>query len=116
MSDYFTKFEALSAQIKSNISTSKLKSLLGTVKSFEKSDYGLYDIGDFMAKLYNNQTYRNALGTYLTNAQSAYSTLVVHDAKGDGAGNATGLALVYGSGMYYGASTNFSNWHAISGD
>ena len=116
MSDYFTKFEALSAQIKANISTSKLKSLLGTVKSFEKSDYGLYDIGDFMNKLYNNTTYKNALGTYLTNAQSAYSALVAHSAKGSGAGNATGLALVYGSGMYYGASTNFSNWYAISGD
>ena len=116
MSDYHTKFEALSVQIKNNISTSKLKTLLGKVKSFEKSDYGLYDIGDFMNKLYADSTYKAALGTYLTNAQSAYSSLVAHSAKGAGAGNATGLALVYGSGMYYGASTNFTSWYAISGD
>ena len=121
MEDYYTKFEALSAAIKSTVQNnySSFKSLLGTVKSFGDyytsglKSYGTIDGYDFLNKLGSNSKY-SSFKNQIDEVKAAYKSLVVYSKVGTGAGNANGLIVIAAAYVSYPASeTRFTNWRSL---
>ena len=121
MNDYYTKFEALSAAIKTTVKNnySSFKSLLGTVKSFGDyyqsglKSYGTIDGYDFLNKLGNNSKY-SSFKNQIDEVKAAYKNLVAYSKAGTGAGNANGLIVIAAAYVSYPASeTAFNNWRSL---
>ena len=121
MEDYYTKFEALSAAIKTTVKNnySSFKSLLGTVKSFGDyytsglKSYGTIDGYDFLNKLGSNSKY-SSFKNQIDEVKAAYKSLVVYSKVGTGAGNANGLIVIAAAYVSYPASeTSFNNWRSL---
>ena len=122
MSDYFEKFEAMAAAIKSTAKSnySSFKNILSSVKSFGDyyytsglHSYGTIDGYDLLNKLSSNATY-SAYTNQINEVKSAYSSLVAYSKKGSKAGQAYGLVVIAGVYISYSTSeTSFTNWRSI---
>ena len=121
MEDYYTKFEALSASIKSTVqsNSSTFTSLLKSVKSFGDDGYsGIYSFGtidgyDFLNKLGNNSKF-SSFKNQINEVKAAYKNLVAYSRVGTGAGNANGLIVIAAIYVSYPASeTKFTNWRSL---
>ena len=119
MENYFTKFEAFAAAIKSKAKSnlSSFKSLLKTAKSYYGVDsYGLIDAYDALTKIKANSTYAQ-YATSIQEAMDAFNDLVIYNAKGGSAGKSYGLALHacvgYWGSDYPESETHFNTWRSI---
>ena len=122
MSNYFEKFEAMAAAIKSTAKSnySSFKNILSSVKSFGDyyytsglHSYGTIDGYDLLNKLSSNATY-SAYTNQINEVKSAYSSLVAYSKKGSKAGQAYGLVVIAGVYISYSTSeTSFTNWRSI---
>ena len=121
MEDYYTKFEALSAAIKSTVqnNSNAFKTLLKSVKSFGDDGYsGIYSFGtidgyDFLNKLGSNSKF-SSFKNQIDEVKAAYKSLVAYSKAGTGAGNANGLIVIAAIYVSYPASeTRFTNWRSL---
>ena len=121
MDNYFNKFEAMSAAIKDKVNSNKsvFKNVINSCKKYESfSRFGLFDGKDFLNKLASNNTF-SSFATQINDAKTALSEMIIHNAKGSGAGNSNGLAFFaplgsYGTATSYPSNqTHFNNWKAL---
>ena len=116
MSNYCTKFEALSSSIKNTVKNNynAFKSLLRSVKSYTGfSSYGVMDGLDFLNKLESNSTY-SSFKDQIEEVKTAYNGLVSYSRKGSRAGASNGLAAIAGAFVSYPSSeTSFNNWRSL---
>ena len=116
MPEYFEKFEALAASIKSTAKNnySGFKSIINSAKQFYAfSSYGLVDGLDFLNKLASSATYE-IYKDDISEVKTAFNQLVAYSRRGSGAGNANGLAFVAAISCSYPSSeTSFTNWRSI---
>ena len=119
MDNYFTKFEAFAAAIKTTAKNnlSSFKNLLTSAKCFYGvSSYGLIDAYDALTKIKANSTYAQ-YATVIQEAMDAFNELVIHSSKGNSAGKAYGLALHacvgYWGNDYPQSETHFNTWRSI---
>ncbi|MCR5332464.1 MAG: Ig-like domain-containing protein [Bacilli bacterium] len=84
--------------------------------------FGSFDVMDFMTKLKENSTFKNALGSYISAIETAFANLNVYiQTSGSVAAGSNGLAFIYSydsyTDYYYKQSeTNFSNWFELNTD
>ena len=117
MGDYFTKFEAMSAAIKNTVTSNKstFKSIINNCKHYDAfSTYALADGKDFLNKLAANSKF-SSHATIINEAKELYSAMVIHNKKGNAAGNSNGLAFHTPVGYYdYPADeSHFTNWVSL---
>ena len=129
MNDYYTKFEALAASIKTTAKSnySSFKTLLRSVKDYGDTDdywgnhydgidlFGTIDGYDFLDKLAANSTY-SAYKSQIDEVKTAYKNLVAYSTCGKGAGNSNGLEIIVSissSVSYSSSETSFTNWRSI---
>ncbi len=129
MSAYKTAFDAFATALSNKLNSSKVKAntfkswVLNNVKYYGEEDvdyFCTFDAYDFVTQIRGSQY--DPGGTYCYDVQQAFNNLVGHNAKGSGAGNSYGLALVYGNSSayrlgtyYYGTDeTNFSSWRSFN--
>ncbi len=119
MDNYFTKFEAFAAAIKTTAKNnlSSFKNLLTSAKCFYGvSSYGLIDAYDALTKIKANSTYAQ-YSAQIQEAMDAFNDLVIHSSKGNAAGKAYGLALHacvdYWGDDYPQSETHFNTWRSI---
>ena len=119
MDNYFTKFEAFAAAIKTTAKNnlSSFKNLLTSAKCFYGvSSYGLIDAYDALTKIKANSTYAQ-YSAQIQEAMDAFNDLVIHSSKGNSAGKAYGLALHacvgYWGSDYPQSETHFNTWRSI---
>ena len=122
MPNYFAKFEALAAAIKTTVKNNyyAFKNLLTSCKDFGDTWYQSgfqrfceIDGYDFLTKLGANSTY-SSFATQINEAKEAYKALVAYSRKGPAAGNANGLGIIAPVHISYPTSeTSFVNWKAL---
>lgn len=121
MDNYFNKFETMSAAIKDKVNSNKstFKNVINSCKKYEDFyRFGLFDGKDFLNKLASNNTF-SSFATQINDAKTALSEMIIHNAKGSGAGNSNGLAFFaplgsYGTAASYPSNqTHFNNWKAL---
>ena len=118
MAEYFNAFESFAGVIKSTAKSNlnSFKSLLKSAKCFYAVDsYGSVDAYDALNKIKANATY-SQYADKIEEVKTAYDNLVIHSAKGNGAGRSYGLALHACFGYYYdypSSETRFNNWRNI---
>ena len=121
MDNYFNKFEAMNAAIKSTVNSNKttFKNIINSCKKYESfSRFGLFDGKDFLNKLASNNTF-SSFASQINEAKTALSQMIIHNAKGSAAGNSNGLAFfaplgTYGTATSYPSDqTHFNNWKAL---
>ena len=121
MENYFNKFEAMSAAIKNTVSSNKstFNSVINSCKKYESFDrFGLFDGKDFLNKLASNSKF-TSFATQINDAKTALSEMIIHNAKGNAAGNSNGLAFfaplgTWGTATSYPSQqTHFNSWKAL---
>lgn len=127
INDYYTKFEAMAAAIKSTAKSSSntFKSILKSTKSFGDTYYDYYgtvsglqlfgtiDGYDFLNRLGNSSVFSN-YKSKINEAKEAYKELVAYSRAGSAAGNANGLIVIAGTYISYPSSeTAFNNWRSL---
>ena len=123
MDTYRTAWENMAAQLKNKLSSSNKNSfntLIGNCQNYGDESayaYGLVDAKDFLNRLSSSSGSFKPDSSYITAVSNAFSQLVVHSAKGAGAGNSNGLCLYwtidsYTSyyNTYNNSTTRFTNW------
>ena len=124
---YKNAFETFASALLTKISSVNKSTfsnwVINNVKHFAGNDYdyfALFDAYNFINKIKSNSSY-NPGGTYAQDALTAFSNLVKYSNKGQAAGNAYGLGLIYActesdpryysvSDFYLSSETNFTNW------
>ncbi|MBQ0009232.1 MAG: Ig-like domain-containing protein [Firmicutes bacterium] len=130
MSEYKTAFESFASALKTKLSNGSVskstfaKWMSNNVKVFcvdseeDEKYYCLFDVKDMINKLSNNSSY-NPGSTYISNLNTAFSSMVKYSVAQKGAGNAYGLGCIFAQdssysyyikSAYTSGETNFSNW------
>ena len=118
MAAFKTAWEELGSQLSSKITSSNkstFKSLVTDSYYFAGSDYGyfaLFDAYDFLGNVSSNSTF-NPGGNYISNAQSAITSLVKYNTTQKSSKDAHGLSFYFGSEYNSSTYSSFTNWRSI---